>query len=145
MKWILIINSTFPGFKKQDCTLCVCVILHFYFIYCIWFLMWVLISPIHLQVGHVQPVSLTPHRTHEMKTISLKPLIFGKCTKVWITCFSSRFRIDLFFVKGIQGTYHVIYTYIHIIYHMYIFCEKFITAVISPRNAVLVSNELPLD
>lgn len=36
-----------------------------------------------LQVGHVQPVSLIPHRTHEMKTISLKPLIFGKCNRVF--------------------------------------------------------------
>lgn len=31
------------------------------------------------------------------------------------------------------------------IYHMYILCEKFITAIIGPRNTVLVSNELPLD
>lgn len=45
-----------------------------------------LISPDHTQVGHVQPVSLTPHRMHEMKTISLKPLIFGKCTSLWIWC-----------------------------------------------------------
>uniref|UniRef100_H3CKW0 Prolyl 4-hydroxylase, transmembrane a n=1 Tax=Tetraodon nigroviridis TaxID=99883 RepID=H3CKW0_TETNG len=29
-----------------------------------------------IRVGHVQPVSLTPHRTHQMRTISLKPLIF---------------------------------------------------------------------
>lgn len=36
-----------------------------------------------LQVGHVQQVSLVPDRTHEMKTISLKPLLFGKCTVVF--------------------------------------------------------------
>lgn len=34
---------------------------------------------VHVQVGHVQQVSLMPDRTHEMKTISLKPLLFGKC------------------------------------------------------------------
>lgn len=39
-----------------------------------------IISLVHLQVGHVQQVSLVPDRTHEMKTISLKPLLFGKCT-----------------------------------------------------------------
>ena len=39
-----------------------------------------IMSLVHLQVGHVQQVSLTPDRTHEMKTISLKPLLFGKCT-----------------------------------------------------------------
>lgn len=31
-----------------------------------------------IQVGHVQHVSVVPDRTHEMKTLSLKPLLFGK-------------------------------------------------------------------
>lgn len=38
---------------------------------------------LHLQVGHVQQVSLSPDRTHQMKTISLKPLLFGKCSVVF--------------------------------------------------------------
>lgn len=29
------------------------------------------------QVGHVQKVSLVPGKVHEMKTLSLKPLLFG--------------------------------------------------------------------
>lgn len=36
-----------------------------------------------MQVGHVQQVSLLSDRTHEMKTISLKPLLFGKCMVVF--------------------------------------------------------------
>lgn len=35
-------------------------------------------SPLLLQVGHVQQVSLVPDRTHQMMTLSLKPLLFGK-------------------------------------------------------------------
>lgn len=31
-----------------------------------------------LQVGHVQRVSLAPGKVHEMRTLSLKPLLFGK-------------------------------------------------------------------
>ncbi|MEQ2177586.1 hypothetical protein GOODEAATRI_005078 [Goodea atripinnis] len=31
-----------------------------------------------IRVGHVQHVSIVPDRTHEMKTLSLKPLLFGK-------------------------------------------------------------------
>ncbi|KAI9530629.1 hypothetical protein NQZ68_000119 [Dissostichus eleginoides] len=31
-----------------------------------------------IRVGHVQQVSLLPDRTHEMRTMSLKPLLFGK-------------------------------------------------------------------
>ncbi len=50
-----------------------------------------IMSLAHLQVGHVQQVSLVPDRTHEMKTISLKPLLFGKCTVV--------FGCDLLFVN----------------------------------------------
>lgn len=30
------------------------------------------------QVGHVQKVSLVPGRVHDMRTLSLKPLLFGK-------------------------------------------------------------------
>lgn len=30
------------------------------------------------QVGHVQKVSLVPGKVHEMRTLSLKPLLFGK-------------------------------------------------------------------
>lgn len=30
------------------------------------------------QVGHVQRVSLVPDRTHNMRTLSLKPLLFGE-------------------------------------------------------------------
>lgn len=33
-----------------------------------------------IRVGHVQQVSLVSDKTHEMRTISLKPLLFGKCT-----------------------------------------------------------------
>lgn len=36
---------------------------------------------VRLQVGHVQRVSLVPDKTHEMKTLSLKPLLFGKPCK----------------------------------------------------------------
>lgn len=40
-------------------------------------------SLVHLQVGHVQQVSLVSDKTHKMRTISLKPLLFGKCTIVF--------------------------------------------------------------
>lgn len=30
------------------------------------------------QVGHVQKVSLVPGKVHEMRTLSLKPLLFGE-------------------------------------------------------------------
>lgn len=40
-----------------------------------------IMSLAHLQVGYVQQVSLVPDRTHEMKTLSLKPLLFGKYTE----------------------------------------------------------------
>jgi len=33
-------------------------------------------------VGHVQKVSLVPGKVHEMKTLSLKPLLFGKDNKM---------------------------------------------------------------
>ncbi|XP_031733980.1 transmembrane prolyl 4-hydroxylase-like isoform X2 [Anarrhichthys ocellatus] len=33
-----------------------------------------------IRVGHVQQVSLVPDRTHEMRTLSLKPLLFGLLT-----------------------------------------------------------------
>lgn len=38
--------------------------------------------PVHLQVGHIQRLSLVQDRTHEMKTLSLKPLLFGKYQQV---------------------------------------------------------------
>ncbi|XP_038135764.1 transmembrane prolyl 4-hydroxylase-like [Cyprinodon tularosa] len=31
-----------------------------------------------IRVGHVQKVSLVPDKVHEMRTLSLKPLLFGK-------------------------------------------------------------------
>lgn len=34
------------------------------------------------QVGHVQRVSLVPDRTHNMRTLSLKPLLFGEFTQI---------------------------------------------------------------
>ena len=50
-----------------------------------------------VQVGHVQHVSLTPDRTHKMKTISLKPLLFGTCTSIF-GC-DMLFIINLCFVR----------------------------------------------
>lgn len=35
-------------------------------------------SSMSLQVGHVQRVSIVPNKIHEMRTLSLKPLLFGR-------------------------------------------------------------------
>lgn len=36
------------------------------------------------KVGHVQKVSLVPGKVHEMKTLSLKPLLFGKYQNLFV-------------------------------------------------------------
>lgn len=40
------------------------------------------------QVGHVQRVSLVPDRTHNMRTLSLKPLLFGEF-QFWVQLINS--------------------------------------------------------
>lgn len=54
----------------------------------------------HLQVGHVQQVSLVPDKTHEMRTISLKPLLFGMCTVIF--GYDLLFMNKLHFIRFLQ-------------------------------------------
>lgn len=51
------------------------------------------------QVGHVQRVSLVPDRTHNMRTLSLKPLLFGEFP---VSSGEIHFDITLFWVRVIN-------------------------------------------
>lgn len=37
------------------------------------------LTPLYPQVGHTQRVELVPGRAHAVRTLSLKPLLFGEC------------------------------------------------------------------